>query len=150
MEPGPVRRYYGDWQSTIWVRGIAGTPGSVQRLGTAEALRLPLQAPTPRPEGRLDALGEGRSGVPAERQQQRARFYRLNTLLGLGSPFSPIYAGLSRRDCPPLPLAGAYFADAAKAALERDWTRRRNGHLPGGYVRPRRSSRKGAAAEAPK
>ena len=50
------RRYYGDCQSPMWVRRIAGAPGSVQRLGTAEALRLPLQAPTPRPEGRLDAL----------------------------------------------------------------------------------------------
>jgi hypothetical protein len=50
------RRYYGDCQSTMWVRRIAGAPGSVQRLGAAEALRLPLQAPTPRPEGRLDAL----------------------------------------------------------------------------------------------
>ena len=52
----------------MWVRRIAGVPGTVQRLGTAEALRLPLQAPTPRPEGRLDALLRGRSGclvVPA-------------------------------------------------------------------------------------
>jgi hypothetical protein len=49
--------------------------------------------------------------VPVQREQQHGRFYRLDPLLGLDSPFSPVYAGLAGETAPRCPSPAPNFAD---------------------------------------